>query len=85
MNGITAILDLGGTTQSQNGGVSLQGGGAIQNGTLSSSGTFDMQSGSASAALTGAGALQKTTAGTVTLSGANNYSGERRSRPAPWR
>jgi autotransporter-associated beta strand protein len=75
VNGATATLDLGGTSQTQNGGVSLQGGGAIQNGTLSSSGTFDMQSGTVSAALTGTGALQKTTAGTVTLSGSNLYDG----------
>ena len=34
------ILDLGATTQTQNGGVTLQAGGTIQNGTLSSSGTF---------------------------------------------
>ena len=75
VNGATAILDLGGTTQTQNGGVSLQSGGTIQNGTLSSSGTFDMQSGSVGAALAGTGALQKTTAGTVTLTGNNTYTG----------
>ena len=75
VNGASTILDLGGTTQTQNGGVSLQGEGTIQNGTLSSSGIFDMQSGTVSAVLTGAGSLQKTTAGTVTLSGANTYTG----------
>ena len=67
-------LDLGGTTQTQNGGLTLTGG-TLQNGTLSSSGIFDMQSGTVSAVLTGAGSLQKTTAGTVTLSGANTYTG----------
>jgi outer membrane autotransporter protein len=66
-------LDLGGFGQTIN-AVALAGG-TIQNGTLSSSGTFDMQSGSVSAVLAGTGALQKTTAGTVTLSGANSYSG----------
>ena len=67
-------LDLGGTTQTQNGGVTLAGG-TIQTGTLSSSGAFDMQSGSASAALAGSGTLTKSTAGTATLSGINTYSG----------
>ena len=67
-------LDLGTTTQTQNGGVTLASG-TIQNGTLSSSGTFALQSGSVSAALTGGGTLDKTTSGTVTLSGANGYTG----------
>ena len=67
-------LDLGGTTQTQNGGLTLTGG-TLQNGTLSSSGTFDMRAGSVSAALAGTGPLQKTTTDTVTLSGANTYSG----------
>ncbi|MGH7383332.1 MAG: beta strand repeat-containing protein, partial [Candidatus Methylomirabilales bacterium] len=44
-------------------------------GTLTSSTTFDMQSGSVSAILGGAVGLNKTTAGTVTLSGANTYTG----------
>ena len=64
-------LDLGGTTQTQNGGLTLTGG-TLQNGTLSSSGTFDVQAGSVSAALAGTGALAKTGAGTVTLSSANS-------------
>ena len=76
VNGATAVLNLGGTTQTQNGGVVLQGSGSIyQNGTLSSSGTFDMQSGTVSAVLAGTGGVSKTTAGTVTFSGANNYTG----------
>jgi outer membrane autotransporter protein len=75
VNGATAILDLGGTTQTQNGGVSLQAGGTIQNGTLGSSAAFDMQSGTVSAALAGTGGVSKTTAGTVTFSGANTYTG----------
>ena len=36
---------------------------------------YDMQSGTASAILSGTAALTKTTGGTVTLSGANTYSG----------
>ena len=74
VNGATAILDLGGTTQTQNGGLTLTGG-TLQNGTLSSSGTFDMQAGTVSASLAGTGGASKTTAGTVTLSGANAYTG----------
>jgi outer membrane autotransporter protein len=68
------MLDLGGTSQTQNGGLTLTGG-IIQNGTLSSSGLFDMQAGTVSAALAGTGELTKSTAGTVTLSGANTYTG----------
>jgi autotransporter-associated beta strand protein len=70
----SGTLDLGGTTQTQNGGVTLSGG-TIQNGTLSSSGTFGLQSGTVSAILAGSGGVSKTTAGTVTLSGANTYTG----------
>ncbi|HWU03629.1 MAG TPA: autotransporter-associated beta strand repeat-containing protein, partial [Novosphingobium sp.] len=77
-SGITTVnagtLDLGGTTQTQDGGVSLTGG-TITNGTLSSAGTFDMQAGSVDAVLTGAGSLVKSGEGTVTLSGANSYTG----------
>jgi autotransporter-associated beta strand protein len=47
----------------------------VSNGTLSSSGTFDTQSGTISAVLAGTGALAKTGTGTVTLSGANTYTG----------
>ena len=67
-------LDLGGTTQAQNGGVTLAGG-TIQNGTLSSSGIFNMQSGMVSAVLAGTGALSQTTAGSAVLTGANTYTG----------
>jgi autotransporter-associated beta strand protein len=68
------MLDLGGTTQTQNGGVTLTSG-TIQNGTLSSSGTFALQSGTVSAALSGAGSLTKTTAGTVVLTSTSTYTG----------
>jgi autotransporter-associated beta strand protein len=68
------VLDLGGTIQTQKGGLTLTGG-AVQDGTLFSSGIFDMQAGTVSAALAGTGALTKTTDGTVILSGANTYTG----------
>ena len=68
------VLDLGGTTQTQNGGITLSGG-TIQDGALLSAGTFGLQSGTVQTALTGTGAVSKTTAGTVTLSGANTYTG----------
>ncbi|OAF11482.1 hypothetical protein AXW67_21850 [Bradyrhizobium neotropicale] len=67
-------LDLGGTAQTQNGGLTLTGG-TVQNGTLASTGTFDFRAGAVSAALAGAGAVVKATAGTVTFSGANTYAG----------
>ena len=75
LNGATAVLGLGGTTQTQDGGVVLQGGGTIQNGTLASAGTFALQSGTVSAALAGMGGVSKTTGGTVILSGNNTYAG----------
>jgi autotransporter-associated beta strand protein len=65
-------LDLGATTQTT-GALTLTGG-TIQNGTLTSS-SFGVQAGTISAVLAGSGALTKTTAGTVTLSGANTYNG----------
>jgi fibronectin-binding autotransporter adhesin len=67
-------LDLGTTTQTQDGGLTLTGG-TIQNGTLSSASTFGLEAGTVSAVLSGTGAVDKTTAGTVFLSNANNYSG----------
>ena len=44
-------------------------------GVLTSTANYDLQSGTASAILAGSVGLDKTTAGTVTLSGANTYSG----------
>jgi autotransporter-associated beta strand protein len=74
VNGATAILDIHNPV-TQDGGVTLQGGGTIQGGGLSSSGTFDMQSGTVSATLAGTGSVSKTTIGTVTFSGPNTYTG----------
>jgi fibronectin-binding autotransporter adhesin len=67
-------LDLGSTSQTQNGGVTLAGG-TIQNGTLSSSGGFAVEAGAISAALAGGSSLTKTGSGTAMLSGANTYTG----------
>lgn len=78
VNGGTAILDLGANRTDTVGTVTVAGGGSITgSGTsaLTTTGTFEMQSGSVSAILGGAVALNKTTAGTVTLSGANTYTG----------
>ncbi len=79
VNGATANLDLVANQTDTVGTVTLAGGGSITGtGTsaLTSTGTFEMQSGSASAILTGTGiVLNKTTTGTVTLSGANGYTG----------
>ena len=60
------------------GTVTLSGGGSITGttGILTSTATFEMQSGDVSAILGGSGiALNKTTSGTVTLSGDNTYTG----------
>ncbi|HYG73721.1 MAG TPA: autotransporter-associated beta strand repeat-containing protein, partial [Planctomycetota bacterium] len=59
------------------GTVTLSGGATITGttGVLTSTGTFEMQSGSAAAIMAGAVPLNKTTAGAVTLSKANTYTG----------
>ncbi|WP_415878618.1 autotransporter-associated beta strand repeat-containing protein [Methylomonas sp. TEB] len=56
-------------------GVQLLSGSITGSGTLTSTSTFDVQSGTVSAVLGGSVGLTKTTAGTVTLSGANTYTG----------
>lgn len=79
VNGAAATFDLGASHTDTVGTVTLDGGGSITGtGTsaLTSTGTFEMKSGSVSAILAGTGiALNKTTAGTVTLSGANTFTG----------
>jgi mucin-19 len=76
-NSITVLsgtLNGGGNSQDVT-GLSVQGG-TVTNGTINNTGTaYDMQSGTVSAALAGAVGLNKTTTGTLTLSGANTYSG----------
>lgn len=79
VSGSTAILDLGASRTDSVGTVTVEGGGSITGtGTsaLTSTGTFEMKSGSVTAILAGASsALNKTTSGTVILSGANSYGG----------
>ena len=66
-------LDLSGTTHTLS---SLKvTGGTLQNGVVTTTGAFDMQAGTVSAALAGTGVLIKTTAGTVALTGNNIYTG----------
>ncbi|MCX7415173.1 MAG: autotransporter-associated beta strand repeat-containing protein [Planctomycetia bacterium] len=70
-----STLDLGSLTIVRTGSISL-GGGTIQNGTLTNNTfAFDFTSGTVSASLAGAAGLLKSTAGTLTLSGSNTYSG----------
>ncbi|HEY4328695.1 MAG TPA: autotransporter-associated beta strand repeat-containing protein, partial [Phycisphaerae bacterium] len=74
VNGPSAVLDLNGHRDTA-GLVTLDGGGSITGGTVTSSAGFDMRQGSADAILAGSGGLTKTTAGTLFLTGANTYSG----------
>lgn len=67
-------VDLGGTTQTQDGGFVITDG-QLANGTLSSSGTFDLQQGLVSATLSGAASATKTGSGPVILTGLNSYTG----------
>ncbi|MEI7911726.1 MAG: autotransporter-associated beta strand repeat-containing protein, partial [Verrucomicrobiota bacterium] len=69
VNSATAILDLG-TTSQTSGAVTL-GDGIIQNGSLTGA-SYTLENGTVSANLLGAGALTKTTSGTVVLSGGNS-------------
>lgn len=77
VNGATAILNLGASHNDSVGIVTLDGGGAINGtSTLTSTGTFEMKSGTVAAILGGnLIPLNKTTAGTVTLNNANTYTG----------
>ena len=77
VNGATLNLTgnriVGGSLVLENGG-SITGAGEML--TMNGGGSFNMQSGSVSAILDGAAALNKTTSGTLTLSGANTYTGD---------
>ncbi|MGH8699684.1 MAG: beta strand repeat-containing protein, partial [Burkholderiales bacterium] len=68
-------LDIGANSDTVNGVQLTSGNINGTTGTLTSGTAFDMQSGSVSAILGGAVGLNKTTGGTVTLSGANTYTG----------
>jgi autotransporter-associated beta strand protein len=82
VNGSTAIFDLSPLGSSHNdtvGTVTVDGGGSITGigtSTLTSTGSFEMKNGSVGVVLAGSGiALNKTTGGSVTLTGANTYTG----------
>ncbi|NBV84934.1 MAG: hypothetical protein EBS01_01420, partial [Verrucomicrobia bacterium] len=66
------VLNLGGNTQTT--AAIVLTGGTITNGRLNG-GAFDVQAGDVSAELAGSGMLTKSSAGTVTLTGANTYFG----------
>ena len=69
------VLDLGGNRQDTTGAITIAGG-VVQNGILTAlASAFDVRGGGASAVLAGSQALVKTTAASMTLSGANTYSG----------
>jgi len=67
-------LDLGGKTQIVS-ELKLSRGGILQNGTLVSSGSYQLVNGDVSAVLSGSGSLYMTESGTVYLRSASNYSG----------
>ncbi|MCX6997914.1 MAG: autotransporter-associated beta strand repeat-containing protein, partial [Kiritimatiellaeota bacterium] len=72
---VGGVLDLGGYVQYTTNTIAFTGG-TVQNGTLSNSVTaYNGQSGTVSAILAGSVGLTKTTGGTLTLTGANTYSG----------
>ena len=68
-----SLVDLGGTTQTQNGGLQLNGG-IVQNGTLVSNSVFRLNGGTESAVMAGSAQLYQIGAGSV-ISGANSYTG----------
>jgi autotransporter-associated beta strand protein len=69
------VLDFGGYGQTTSGDVSIQSG-TIQGGTITKSGSaYEGQAGTVSASLGGNVGLNKSTAGTLTLSAANTYNG----------
>jgi len=77
VNGSTAVLSLGAYTDTI-GTLTVDGSGQITGSgtlTVNSTDTFEMKSGSVSAILAGTADLNKTTSETVTLTGANTYSG----------
>jgi autotransporter-associated beta strand protein/T5SS/PEP-CTERM-associated repeat protein len=68
-------LDLGGYTKTTSAAVSFQGG-TVQNGSIvSTGGAYNGQSGTVTASLSGAVALNKTTSGMLTLGGNSGYTG----------
>ncbi|QJE96186.1 beta strand repeat-containing protein [Luteolibacter luteus] len=68
-------FDLGGKTLPAQPKFTLSGGATLANGTLPVSGTSDLQQGTISGVLSGAGAVTKSTANTVTLTGNSTVTG----------
>ena len=78
VNGVTAVLDLGGQSQSVAGNVTVAGNGLITNGTLTTLAadfTPGVGTGEIAAVLAGDVGLVKNTTGVLTLSGHNLYTG----------
>jgi autotransporter-associated beta strand protein len=79
VSGATTVLDMGANHSDIVGTVTLLGGASITGSgasALTSTGSFEMKSGSVSASLAGSGiSLNKTTGDTVTLGGPNTYTG----------
>ena len=73
LDGAGASVDLGGSEQTVS-VLSLRMG-SVVNGKLNALGGFQVEAGTISGMLTGAGSLVKTGSGTVVLSGANDYAG----------
>lgn len=76
VDGASATLNLVTFTETA-GTITLDNGGTITSttGTLTTTGTYEMKSGTVSGILAGAAPLNKTTSGVVTLSGSNTYTG----------
>ncbi len=76
VDGSSAVLSLGSFSDSV-GGLTLANGGSIttSGGSLTSASTYDLRSGSIGGGLSGTVGMQKSTSGTVSISGANSYSG----------
>ena len=77
IDGATTVLDMAGYSDTV-GTVTLSNNATINGGSssvLTSTGTFEMQSGTVNVVLGGSAALNKTTSGTVTLNNANTYTG----------
>jgi fibronectin-binding autotransporter adhesin len=76
VDGSTAVLSLGSFSDTV-GGLTLANGGSIatSGGILTSTTTYDVRSGNIGGGLAGTVGLQKSTSGTVSISGANSYSG----------
>ncbi|WP_035608268.1 autotransporter-associated beta strand repeat-containing protein [Haloferula sp. BvORR071] len=68
-------FNLGGKTFPAHSSLTLTNGSTLSNGTIPFTGPFTFESGTISAAVTGPGTFTKTTAGTLTLSGATNITG----------